>query len=241
MPKVGDFIMLTIRNCVVGALAAVAVAVGIAAFAALNLGGGGQINTADAHEVHSISWLIIPSGTTFEAPRPPSQGGGTYYFSVLDYNSGEPWGCEVTVPAGLILVPHGATSITVPAGHAFALDEANCTALENQGHQIPQGDSGLDLFNVGSFTIDLTADGLHRLHTELAAHEHESGVAAGVTGTGFYCGRQYYWSDIAADAEFSIFKTAARRSLIGSVYLDSDGSQIVKCVGHRLIFRPDDQ
>ena len=96
--------------------------------------------------------------------------------------------------------------------------------------------AGTPLYNVGSFTINVADATVHN-HPN---HRHQTS-ARGVTGTGFYCGRRYDWSDFAPDENRPLFLTASRRSLMGWVYVSSDGRQVADCAGHRLIFRPDDQ
>ena len=96
--------------------------------------------------------------------------------------------------------------------------------------------AGQPLFNTGSFTITL-ADATFHIHPN---HRHQTSQR-GATGTGFYCGRRYEWSDFAPDADHPLFLTAGRRSLMGWVYVTSDGQQVADCAGYPLIFRPADQ
>ena len=66
----------------------------------------------------------------------------------------------------------------------------------------------------------------------VAKEHHHSSTAVGVTGTGFYCGRHYRWSEFERDENRPLFITAARRSLIGWVYVDSTGQQVASCTNH---------
>ena len=96
--------------------------------------------------------------------------------------------------------------------------------------------AGQLLYSVGSFTINV-ADATFHIHPN---HRHQTS-ARGVTGTGFYCGRRYEWSDFAPDEDRPLFMTAARRSLMGWVYVTSSEQQVADCAGYRLIFRPSGQ
>ena len=148
------------------------------------------------------------------------------------------------------MVPQGATEVTIPAGHNFAIAEAGCYAGGSQPPQILRGDDGPDLLNVGSFTVPVddgpiftnpsTQEQLYRVRYH-PGHEHSHGVATGETGLGFYCGQHYYWSEFAPDEERAFFLTGARRSQIGWLYVDGSGQQVVSCTASRLIFRPPGQ
>lgn len=257
--------MLTIKKFAVAAVAALAVAAGIVGFVGLNLGGGegGDVDVAEAHTIRSFSWFIIPNGTSFDRVN---QFGVTVSETIGDFPSESKYnaitlsrdrelfrGCEVTVPLGLVPVPDGATEVTVPAGYDFALTEDDCYPSGSQPTGILKGDSGVDLLNVGSFTIsveDAPAVGNFwrvQYHPSVA-HSHADeiyersrlagNVAIGETGLGFYCGRHYYWSEFEADEARALFLGGARRSQIGWVYVDSTGQQVAACSGYRPIYRP---
>lgn len=258
--------MLTIKKFAVAAVAALAVAAGIVGFVGLNLGGGegGDVDVAEAHTIRSFSWFIIPNGTAFDYTN---QYGVVVRHTIgdppIEYNA-LPYtyqrnlfnGCEVSVPEGRVMVPDGASSVTVPAGYDFALTESGCGAAGSQPPTVPQGDSGVDLINVGSFTIpveDAPAAGNFwrvRYHPSVA-HSHadeiyeaarlSGNVAIGETGLGFYCGRHYYWDEFEADEARALFLSNARQTQIGWVYVDSSGQQVAACSGYRQIYRPPGQ
>ena len=212
---------MTARNFISAALAAVVVAIaaGSAAFAGLNLGGGGG-KTAEAHDVYDrwITGCTLPRDTRVRI----NTGGGSRYV-------GENDGCTVTLPS--IPVPQGATTVTAPAGTVVTFTEQCLTTFgdnRNNGEQDP-------LWN--SITL-VVAQATIR---SVAIEHHHSSTATGVTGTGFYCGRHYRWSEFERDEDRPLFITAARRSLIGWVYVDSSGQQIASCNNHAPIFRRADQ
>ena len=289
------FTRFTSRKFIVRSLAAIAVATGLAAVAALaglNLGGGGDgasgVAPAEAHpRTRYLDEFNIPrrdSGdprggrirVQFQARRGGSLGTYTVQSATPQREAGAEAGCAVSVPATLnILVPYGATTVTIPGGNTFSLKDTECTPDELQGEGIPKTADGNELTNVrrsyptstsGDFDIALTSAFVKYRYVD---HEHaeveegtgegsgdgnggsgnggngngrrSGGVMTGVTGLGFYCVRHYAWRDIAADASFPIFMTAQRRSLVGWVFAHASGQQVALCVGHRPIFRPDDQ
>ena len=303
------FTRFTSRKFIIRSLAAIAVATGlaaVAAFAGLNLGGGGngasQVAPAAAHEQRTryLAEFNIPRrdhgdprGTRirvqFQAMRNGSLGTWTVFGSDPDREAGAEVGCAVIVPSTLnILVPNGATTVTIPGGNTFSLKDAHCKVDELQGVRFSKTADGNELTNVrrsyptstsGDFDIDLSSTFVSYRYVD-EVHEHAAveegagegsgdgnggngnggsgsgsggngngsgngrqsgGVMTGVTGLGFYCVRHYAWRDIARDASFPIFLTAARRSLVGWVFADASGGQVALCVGHRPIFRPDDQ
>ena len=137
-------------------------------------------------------------------------------------------GCLVGSPAGQFYIPDGATSVTVPAGYNIRMVQGGC--VSGGGWTL---NAGQFLYNVGSFTINVADATVHN-HPN---HRHQTSQR-GATGTGFYCGRRYDWSDFAPDEDRPLFLTAGRRSLMGWVYVSSDGRQVADCAGYRLIFRP---
>ena len=140
-------------------------------------------------------------------------------------------GCLVRLPAGQFYIPDGVTSVTVPAGYRVTVAQSSC--VSGLGWTVTEGQS---LWNIGSFTINV-ADATFHNHPN---HRHQTSQR-GATGTGFYCGRRYDWSDFAPDADRPLFLTAGRRSLMGWVYVSSDGRQVADCAGYPMIFRPDGQ
>ena len=226
--------MLTTRNFIIGILAVGVVAAGIAAFTGLKLGGGGG-ETAEAHAVYTryLTGYNLPNGQSFYF------NAGGFWRQVSDDGGG----CVITLASGLVLIPEGATQVTVPDGTVITSPESNgCTTTV--GDVYPRDlTSPMGVPNVmrqrGNFTVSVgsattTINSVPREH-------HHSGVAVGVTGTGFYCGRRYDWSEFAPDENRALFMTASRVSMIGWVWVDADGQQIAHCTGYRPIFRPADQ
>ena len=300
------FTRFTARKFIIRSLAAIAVATGlaaVAAFAGLNLGGGedgaSEVAPAEAHEQRTryLAEFNIPRrdhgdayGTRIRVQFQAMYGGSlrtlTVFGSATDRAVGVEVGCAVIVPSTLnILVPEGATTVTIPGGNTFSLKDTGCKVDEFQGVTFSKTAGGNELTNVrrsyptstsGDFDIDLTSAFVAYRYVD-QAHEHAAveepgegsgdgnggsgngngnggsgngsgngrrsgGVMTGVTGLGFYCVRHYAWRDIARDASFPIFlNPAARRSLVGWVFADAGGGQVALCVGHRPIFRPDDQ
>ena len=227
---------MTARNFIITALAAlvVAVAAGSAAFAGLNLGGGGGRDAAEAHDEFTryLTGYFLPNGNRFYINP-------NYHVLVQDEGSG----CDITLASGLVVVPEGATTVTVPDGTVITSPESDgCTT--SFGSSYPQdltSPGGIPnlmrqrnnyVVTVGAATTTITAVPIE--------HQHGS-TATGVTGTGFYCGRHYRWSEFETDENRPLFITAARHSLIGWVYVDSAGQQVASCNNHRPIFRPADQ
>lgn len=126
--------------------------------------------------------------------------------------------------------------MSIPSGTVLQLGEPTCWT----------SNSGLTLGNVysgqvlrGILTSNLTATVAHasaRIHE--APHAHS---VTYVTGTGFFCGRLYRWSDFQPGESRPLFLTAARRSLMGWVWVDSVGQQVVQCSGGPAIARPSGQ
>ena len=189
--------------------------------ASISGGGGGGDETAEAHAAYDryLTGYTIPNGTQIRhnqfATRRISHIGG----------------CRATLPTGTVAVPEGADTVTIPGGTTFTLAQTTCSY--NIGIRA-QGES-LTIVN------DLTATVASATITSVPREHQHGGVAVGVTGTGFYCGRRYDWSEFAPDENRALFITASRVSLIGWVWVDADGQQIAHCTGHRPIFRPADQ
>lgn len=195
------------KIAVIGVLAALSVAVGMALPDAQN---------TEAHVARSFARFNIPNGTGLEITSFPAS---------RRYLNDDGGGCEVSVPAGLIPVPPGATSVTVPAGHNFDVAEIECEMTSTEY------DNGT-LYRVQSFTVSVAGAGFH-----IDEHQHNT-AATGVISTGFYCGRRYDWRDFAADAQFPMYITPLRRSLLGWVYVDSSGQQVARCAAYPPIYRP---
>ena len=142
-----------------------------------------------------------------------------------------------------MLIPEGATTVTVPDRTVITSPESNgCT--NSFGGVYPQDlTAGNVMRQRGNFVVTVDA-ATTTVNAVPRAHQHRrrgGGVATGATGTGFYCGSRYEWSEFERTESRALFKTAARRSLLGWVVGSASGYQYADCVGHRPIFRPDDQ
>ena len=133
--------------------------------------------------------------------------------------------------SGTVAIPEGADTVTIPGGTTFTLAQITCSynvGIRAQGESI-------------TIANPLTATVASATITSVAREHQHGGVAVGVTGVGFYCGRHYDWSEFAPDENRALFITASLVSLIGWVWVDAAGQQIAHCTGHRPIFRPPDQ
>lgn len=141
--------------------------------------------------------------------------------------------------SGTIAFPEGEDTVTVPGETVFQMATATCTdhVGANRADATVNAEYRSKIIPRYAWTANAASATITAVPIE---HQHSS-VATGVTGTGFYCGRHYDWSDFAPDEDRPLFLTRARRSLIGWVYVDSIGQQVVKCTAHRPIFRPADQ
>ena len=173
-------------------------------------GGGGDI--AEAHGIRSLIGYNIPNGT-------PVRITGNVFtnLTIQDDNNG----CTVTFPAGSIPIPERATTVTIPNGTQLRLAEPRCFTSNNS----VTISGGTQSFIKSSVTANLSHASA-RIHE--VPHSHSATYA---TGTGFFCGRLYRWSDFQPGESRPLFLTAARRSLMGWVWVDSVGQQVVQCSG----------
>ena len=191
-------------------------------FSPASISGGGD-ETAEAHTAYDryLTGYTIPNNTQFR------------HNQFVNRRISHSGGCRVTLPSGTVVVPEGATTVTVPGGTTFTIAQiVGCT--DHVGGIRAQGEP-LTILN------SLTATVASATITSIPREHQHGGVAVGVTGTGFYCGRRYDWSEFAPDENRALFITASRVSLIGWVWVDADGQQIAHCTGHRPIFRPSNQ
>ncbi len=184
-----------------------------------SISGGGGGETAEAHAVYDryLTGYNISNGT------------GVRSSTLIDRTfNDDGGGCTVSIASGAVPIPDGAATVIIPAGTILTPTE---TCRDSFTYNIPVGHR---LTLIGNFTATVASATITSIPRE---HPH-SGVATGVTGTGFYCGRRYDWSEFAPDEARALFITASRVSLIGWVWVDADGQQIAHCTGHRPIFRP---
>ena len=111
------------------------------------------------------------------------------------------------------------------------ITEADCEL--GAGVPVPQGGT---IYLSANFTATVASGTIYS-----QPHQHPGGTAGGATGTGFYCGRRYEWSEFPPDESRPLFAAASRRSLLGWVWADAGGQQVAACAGHPPIFRPPGQ
>ena len=230
--------MLTFKRLIVGGLAAVVVAVaaGIAAFAGLNLGGGGE--TAEAHNSRSLIGYNIPDRTDVwmnfaSISRYVDEGN--------DNTNTDGDGCQITIPPGTIEIPEASQTVVIPRGTPMTVD----TTVETNGCFVR--------YNVWLNVTSITNDGVTviaqaRTGADVVAHvddpnarfdgePHNTHTTSLPTSTGFTCGgRLYTWSEFEPDETRPLFLTAARRSLMGWVWV-SAGQQLAQCAAGRIMER----
>ena len=189
-------------------------------------GGGGEI--VEAHDVPgSLMRYNIPNGTLIRThPQ------GSLPTRIIQDDGG---GCTVVFPEDAIPIPEGATTVTILAGTSLAPTESGGCGIQ-YGIIFPPSPSNPNLTSItlrNNLVVQLSNASVS---TYAKSHGHSAPYA---TGTGFYCGRLYSWSEFEPGESRPLFLTAARHSLMGWVVADSSGQQRAQCAGGRPIFRPD--
>ena len=154
-------------------------------------------------------------------------------------------GWQITIPSDTLVVPEAARTIIIPRGTPMTVDTSvetngcfapplvwlNVTSITNHGVTvIAQGDTAHD---VVAYLDDPSA--------RFDGEPHNAHSTSRPTSTGFTCdGRLYQWSEFEPYETRPLFLTAARRSLMGWVWV-SPGQQLAQCAAGRIMERPADQ